>query len=77
MAVDRAGNLVIADTGNSPGPGGGGNGPARFYGQAMTAGDIYTVAGNGRGGSPATGARPPAPSSRPRRAWRWTAPGTW
>jgi secreted PhoX family phosphatase len=45
-AVDGAGNLVIADTGNnqirvvaaSTG---------EFYGQAMTAGDIYTVAGNG------------------------------
>ena len=49
VAVDRAGNLVIADTYNnrvrvvaaSTGT---------FYGQAMTAGDIYTVAGNGTGG---------------------------
>ncbi len=48
-AVDGAGNLVIADNGNdrvrvvaaSDGA---------FYGQAMTAGDIYTVAGNGTGG---------------------------
>ena len=48
-AVDGAGNLVIADGGNdrvrvvaaSTGT---------FYGQAMTAGDIYTVAGNGVGG---------------------------
>ena len=48
-AVDGAGNLVIAD---------GVNGRVRvvaasdgtFYGQAMTAGDIYTVAGNGIGG---------------------------
>ena len=60
MAVDGAGNLVIADTGNnrvrvvaaSTGT---------FYGQAMTAGDIYTVAGDGtRGfsgdGGPATSA---------------------
>jgi sugar lactone lactonase YvrE len=46
VAVDQAGNLVIADTGNqrvrvvaaSTGT---------FYGQAMTAGDIYTVAGDG------------------------------
>src|SRR5215471_14851783 len=45
-AVDGAGNLVIADTGNNR---------VRvvaatsgtFYGQAMTAGDIYTVGGNG------------------------------
>jgi len=48
-AVDGAGNLVIADSSNdrvrvvaaSTGT---------FYGQAMTAGDIYTVAGNGTGG---------------------------
>src|SRR5207248_1602279 len=59
-AVDGAGNLVIAD---------GANGRVRvvaasdgiFYGQAMTAGDIYTAAGNGIGGfsgdgGPATGA---------------------
>jgi hypothetical protein len=47
--VDSAGNLVIADTGDSliravaetTGT---------FYGQAMTAGDIYTVAGNGSAG---------------------------
>ncbi len=46
VAVDRHGNLVIADTANnrvrvvavSNGT---------FYGQAMTAGDIYTVAGDG------------------------------
>ena len=58
VAVDGAGNLLIADTGNdrirvvaaSTGT---------FYGQAMTAGDIYTVAGNGTAGSPATAARPP------------------
>ena len=47
--MDGAGNLVIADNTNdrvrvvaaSTGT---------FYGQAMTAGDIYTVAGNGTGG---------------------------
>ncbi|HEY2578272.1 MAG TPA: hypothetical protein VGI74_18360, partial [Streptosporangiaceae bacterium] len=46
LTVDAAGNLVIAD---------GGNNRVRvvaavtgtFYGQAMTAGDIYTVAGDG------------------------------
>src|SRR6266480_1154413 len=46
VAVDGAGNLVIADTSNER---------VRvvavktgsFYGRAMTAGDIYTVAGNG------------------------------
>ena len=49
VAVDRAGNLVIGDTYNNR---------VRvvaaqsgtFYGQAMTAGDIYTVAGNGTPG---------------------------
>src|SRR5207245_3225854 len=48
-AVDGAGNLVIADSGNNrvrvvAASGG------TFYGQAMTAGDIYTAAGNGTGG---------------------------
>ena len=49
VRVDHAGNLVIADSTNSvirvvaADTG-------RFYGQAMTAGDIYTVAGNGTGG---------------------------
>src|SRR5204862_299983 len=59
VAVDGAGNLVIADSGNSrirvvAGSGG------TFYGQAMTAGDIYTVAGNGGGGRSGDGgpARP-------------------
>jgi hypothetical protein len=49
VAVDRHGNLVIADGGDDrvrvaavkTG---------RFYGQAMTAGNIYTVAGNGTDG---------------------------
>ena len=48
-ALDSAGNLVIADTGDNR---------VRvvaestntFYGQAMTAGDIYTVAGTGNAG---------------------------
>src|SRR5436305_15310176 len=47
VAVDGAGNVVIADTTNSrirvaaAGTG-------TFYGQPMTAGDIYTVAGSGK-----------------------------
>ncbi len=49
LAVDGSGNLVITDTGNNvirlvAETGG------TFYGQAMTAGDIYTVAGNGTQG---------------------------
>jgi hypothetical protein len=49
VAVDSAGNVVIGDTGNNV---------VRlvaehagtYYGQSMTAGDIYTVAGNGTAG---------------------------
>jgi sugar lactone lactonase YvrE len=48
VTVDAAGNLVVADGNNrirvvAPRTG-------TFYGQAMTAGDIYTVAGGGNGG---------------------------
>ena len=61
VTVDGAGNLVFADSGNyrirvvAAGAG-------TFYGQAMTAGHIYTVAGTGRAGfsgdgGPATRAR--------------------
>ena len=70
VAVDHFGNLVIVDGDNSHSvPSGSANDRVRvaahstgtFYGQAMTAGDIYTVAGNGtRGhagiGGPATAA---------------------
>jgi hypothetical protein len=60
VAVDRSGNLVIADDGNervrvvAAATG-------SFYGRAMTAGDIYTVAGDGTDafsgdGGPATSA---------------------
>ena len=56
ISVDAAGNLVIADTGNSrirvvaarTGT---------FYGKAMTAGDIYTIAGDGVSGFSGDGGR--------------------
>ena len=75
VAADGAGNLVIADSGN--------NrvrlvaaGPARSTGGAMTAGHIYTVAGDGSGrfsgdGGPATKA------GLPISGWRWTVRATW
>jgi hypothetical protein len=66
VAVDAAGNLVIADNGNNrvrvvAGSAG------TFYGRAMTTGDIYTVAGSGLlgysgDGGPAIGAELARPS---------------
>ena len=47
-----------------------------FYGQAMTAGDIYTVAGNGTLGVSGDGGPATAPNSLPA-PWRWTARATW
>jgi secreted PhoX family phosphatase len=71
VAVDAAGNLVITDAGHrrvrvvaeSNGT---------FYGQAKTAGDIYTVAGNGVAGC--GGNRGPATKAEP--ASRRTSPST-
>ena len=76
VAVDAAGNLIIADSSNqrvrvaaaSTGT---------FYGQPMTAGDIYTIAGTGSQGFSGDGG--PATSAEfdfPHRRWRWTPPGT-
>ncbi len=69
VAVDAAGNIAVADTVSGSVPADMGNNRVRvvaeatgtFYGQAMTKGDIYTVAGNGTqgysgDGGPATGA---------------------
>jgi hypothetical protein len=58
VAVDHAGNIVVADTQTSLDPSATGNNRVRvvaavtgtFYGVPMTAGDIYTVAGNGAPG---------------------------
>ncbi len=75
VAVDSAGNVVIADAGNNrvrvvaAGPG-------TFYGVPMTAGDIYTVAGTGAAGCPATAARERARNCPGPRRWPATA-ATW
>ncbi len=74
VTVDPAGNLVLADTINgrirvvaaSTGT---------FYGQAMTAGDIYTVAGGGSSSADGVPGHPGRPDRR-RTARRWTATGT-
>ena len=76
VGVDGHGNVLIAD---------GSNNQIRavaastgtFYGQAMTAGHIYTIAGTGTSGYTATVAAPPPPNWTSARPRRWTAPGTW
>jgi trimeric autotransporter adhesin len=60
LAVDSAGDLVIADAGNDrvrfvPASTG------TYFGQSMTAGDIYTIAGDGNTGFEGDGA--PGPSA--------------
>jgi len=60
VAVDGAGNLVIADRGNRVRAVAEQTGT--FYGQAMTAGDIYTIAGDGHPGASGNGG--PATSAR-------------
>jgi hypothetical protein len=67
LSVDTAGNLVIADTGNDRIRVVAAN-SGTFYGVAMTAGDIYTVAGTGTpgysgDGGPATAAALRRPAS--------------
>ena len=71
VTVDGAGNLVIADTGNSAIRVVAGH-DGTFYGQPMTTGDIYTIAGTAPPGTPATAARPSAPRSASRPGWRRT-----
>ena len=66
VAVDGSGNLVIADTDNNRVLVVAEN-SGTFYGVAMTAGDIYAVAGNGTGGysgdgGPATSAQLAGPA---------------
>ncbi len=64
-SFDASGNLLIGDSGNNV-IRVVANSSGTFYGQAMTAGDVYTVAGNGTGGysgdgGPATSAELNAP----------------
>ena len=59
VALDAAGNLLIADTANQRVRAVAAT-TGTFYGQAMTAGDIYTIAGGGPTGSPHQGDGGPA-----------------
>jgi hypothetical protein len=76
VSVDSAGNLAIADPASnrvrvvaaSSGT---------FYGQAMTAGDIYTVAGNGSAGFSGDAARRLSPNSPCQPIWHWTRRKIW
>jgi secreted PhoX family phosphatase len=64
VAVDAAGNLLLADNNRIRAVAAA---TGTFYGQPMTAGDIYTIAGTGTGGfsgdgAPATAAELSAPA---------------
>ena len=63
VAVDAAGNLVTP-TREQPGWGGGRRATGTFYGQAMMAGQIYTVAATASQAARVTAGRPPWPSCR-------------
>ena len=68
--------VIVADSADNEDPGRPHAVSGTFYGQSMTAGDIYTVAGNGRpgfsgDGGPATTRR----AATARRAWRRTRAG--
>ena len=66
VAVDSAGDLFIADSGNN-----------RIREVNHATGVITTVAGNGDGGLQRRWrSRPPPPNCTTRRASRWTPPGT-
>lgn len=85
VAVGGAGNIAVADTVSGSVPADMGNNRVRvvaaatgeFYGVPMTAGDVYTVAGNGTQGYSGTAARPQRPSLTSRSGWAWTPRATW
>jgi hypothetical protein len=66
VAVDGAGNVIIADRFNDRIRVVAGS-TGTFYGQAMTAGDIYTIAGQGPGGFSGDGG--PATNAEMGRPW--------
>ena len=74
-AVDQAGNLLIADASESRVRVAAAS-TGTFYGQAMTAGHIYTVAGNGKKGFAGDGGPATSAELRSRAGWRRTPPGT-
>src|SRR5262249_1130040 len=79
-AGDHNGNLLVSDTqGNMVWVKAARTGT--FYGQHMTAGDVYSIAGDGTPGAPGDGgpaatARPPARGSTAPGSWPWTTRGT-
>ena len=76
LAIDAAGNVLITDSVNqrirvvaaSTGT---------FYGQAMTAGDIYTIAGDGTAGFAGDGGPATRRNCGIRPGWRSTRTATW
>ena len=76
VAADRYGDVAIADSGNvlirfaAARTG-------TFFGRGWPPGTCTSWPGPGSAGTPGTAGRGPAPSSAPRRAWRWTGTATW
>ena len=75
LAVDAAGDLLIADTANCRVRLVAASDGTRF-GVPVVRGHIYTVAGNGICGSAGDGGPAPTPRSGTRGRWPWTPAGT-